>query len=287
VALTLRTLGGLTTEEIARGFLVAEAALAQRLVRAKRKIQTARIPYEVPPAEHLGERLSAVQTVLYLIFNEGYVASSGDSLVRRELCAEAIRLTRVLNELMPNHPENMGLLALMLLHDSRSKARCSADGELLLLDEQDRSRWDRDQIAEGIRLVERALGRRRAGPYQIQAAIAAVHAEAKIAEKTDWKQIVALYAILGGLQPSPIVALNHSVAVAMGEGLERGLAMIDLLGACGQLDSYHLFHSARADLLRRLGRSGEALDAYRRALALTTNGVEERYLGRRIRELEG
>ncbi len=286
IALTLRTLGGLTTTEIARAFLVPEATLAQRLVRAQRKIQQARIPYQVPAPSSLPERLSAVQKVLYLIFNEGYSASSGDGLIRRELCAEAIRLARTLLELMPNNPENMALLALMLLHDSRRDARSSSDGELILLEEQDRSLWRQDQIAEGIRLVERALGRRNLGPYQLQAAIAAIHSEARIAAETDWKQIAALYEILSRSQASPIIALNHAVAVAMSESLEQGLAMIDELGAGRELDSYRLYHAARADLLRRLGRNHEALESYRRGLALTTNSVEARYLSRRISELE-
>jgi RNA polymerase sigma-70 factor, ECF subfamily len=286
IALTLRTLGGLTTSEIAHAFLVPEATLAQRLVRAQRKIQQARIPYQVPDPGSLPERLSAVQAVLYLIFNEGYSASSGDSLMRRELCAEAIRLARTLVELMPQNPENMALLALMLLHDSRRDARSTNDGQLVLLEEQDRSLWHRDQIAEGIRLVERALGRRNVGPYQLQAAIAAIHAEAGTAGETDWKQIAALYALLSASHGSPIVALNHAVAIAMSESLERGLAMIDGLGACGELDSYHLYHAARADLLRRMGRAREALESYQRALALTTNAVEIRYLRRRISELD-
>jgi RNA polymerase sigma-70 factor, ECF subfamily len=287
IGLTLRTLGGLTTPEIARAFLVPEATLAQRLVRAQRKIQQARIPFQVPAPGFLPERLSAVQKVLYLIFNEGYSASSGDSLIRRELCAEAIRLARTLLELMPHNPENMALLALMLLHDSRRDARSTSDGQLIPLEEQDRSLWHQDQIAEGIPLVERALGRRNLGPYQLQAAIAAIHAEAGTATETDWKQIAALYDILNTAAASPIVALNHAVAVAMSESLERGLAMIDELGAAGELDSYHLYHAARADLLRRMGRNREALESYHRALALTTNAVEARYLGRRISELEG
>jgi len=286
IALTLRTLGGLTTPEIARAFLIPESTLAQRLVRAQRKIQQARIPYEIPAPEHLPERLSAVQAVLYLIFNEGYSASSGDNLVRRELCAEAIRLARTLNELIPNNPESMALLALMLLHDSRRDARSSSDGTLVLLEDQDRSRWHVDQIAEGTRLVERALGRRTAGPYQLQGAIAAVHAEATTAEKTDWKQIAALYSILGRIQPSPVVSLNHAVAVAMSESLDRGLLLIDNLGASGELDSYHLFHAARADVLRRMKRSAEALESYRRGMALATNAIERCYLSRRITELE-
>ena len=286
IALTLRTLGGLTTTEIARAFLVPEATLAQRLVRAQRKIQQARIPYQVPAPGSLPERLSAVQKVLYLIFNEGYSASSGDSLLRRELCAEAIRLARTLFELMPHNPENMALLALMLLHDSRRDARSTGDGQLIPLEEQDRSLWHQDQIEEGVRLVERALGRRNVGPYQLQGAIAAIHAEARTADQTDWKQIAALYAILSTTQASPIVALNHAVAVAMSESLERGLAMIEALGACGELNSYHLYHAARADLLRRMGRNPEAIESYRRALALTSNAVELRYLGRRLSSLD-
>src|SRR3984957_6914195 len=231
VALTLRTLGGLTTSEIARAFLLPEPTLAQRLVRAQRKIQKARIPYQVPNAGSLPERLSAVQAVLYLIFNEGYSASSGDSLLRRELCAEAIRLARTLLELMPNNPENMALLALMLLHDSRRDARSTSDGQLVPLEEQDRELWHQEQIDEGITLVERALGRRNLGPYQLQAAIAAVHGEAKSAGATDWKQIAALYAILSRSQSSAVVSLNHAVAIAMSESLERGLALIDGLGS--------------------------------------------------------
>jgi RNA polymerase sigma-70 factor, ECF subfamily len=287
IALTLRTLGGLTTTEIARAFLVPEATLAQRLVRAQRKIQQAGIPYQVPSPGSLPERLSAVQKVLYLIFNEGYSASSGDSLLRRELCAEAIRLARTLVELMPHNPENMALLALMLLHDSRRDARSTSDGQLIPLEEQDRSLWHQDQIEEGIRLVERALGRRNVGPYQLQGAIAAIHAEARTAGETDWKQIAALYAILNTAQASPIIALNHAVAVAMSESLERGLAMVEELGACGELNSYHLYHAARADLLRRMGRTPEAIESYRRALALAGNAVELRYLGRRLSSLEG
>jgi RNA polymerase sigma-70 factor (ECF subfamily) len=286
IALTLRTLGVLTTPEIARAFLVPESTLAQRLVRAQRKIQQARIPYEVPSPDRMPERLSAAQAVLYLIFNEGYSASSGDNLVRRELCADAIRLARTLTELMPDNPESMALLALMLLQDSRRDARSSRDGQLVTLEEQDRSLWHLDQIAEGTRLVERALGRRNVGPYQLQAAIAAVHAEARTAEETDWKQIAALYGILNASQGSPIVSLNHAVAIAMSESLDRGLALIDDLGSTGELDSYHLYHAARADLLRRLGRNREARESYNRGLALTTNAVELRYLRRRISELD-
>jgi RNA polymerase sigma-70 factor, ECF subfamily len=285
IALTLRTLGGLTTPEIARAFLVPEATLAQRLVRAQRKIQQARIPYQVPDAASLPKRLASVQAVLYLIFNEGYSASSGDSLIRRELCGEAIRLARTLNELLPDNPESMALLALMLLQDSRRDARANDDGQLVLLEEQDRSLWHQDQIREGIGLVERALGRRNVGPYQLQAAIAAIHAEARTAAETDWKQIAALYALLNAGQNSPIVSLNYAVAVAMSGSVEEGLTMIDELGASGELDDYHLYHAARADLLRRMGRSREALESYQRAQALATNTVELRYLRRRIAEL--
>lgn len=286
VALTLRTLGGLTTPEIARAFLLPEPTLAQRLVRAKRKIQDAKIPYVVPPQHTLPERLASVQAVIYLIFNEGYAASSGDSLVRRELCAEAIRLGRTLCALMPQEGENLGLLAMMLLHDSRRDARVNSEGELILLEEQDRSTWDRGQIHEGLQLAESALRLGRNGPYQLQAAIAAVHAEAVTAAQTDWKQIAALYDELGRVYPSAIVELNHAVAVALSEGLETGLSLIDQLGASGQLDSYHLYHAARADILRRLRHPQEALEAYRRALSLTANAVERRYLRRRLVEME-
>ena len=258
VALTLRTLGGLTTPEIARAFLVPEPTLAQRLVRAKRKIRDAGIPYRVPPAELLPERLDGVLRVLYLVFNEGYAASSGDELIRRELCAEAIRLTRVVVSLLPDEPEAAGLLALMLLHDARRDARVGAHGELILLDDQDRARWDADRIAEGQALIETALAARRPGPYQVQAAIAALHDEAAVPSETDWTQIASLYATLQGMAPSPVVELNLAAAVAMADGPAIGLAMMDGIAATGELDTYPYLHAARADLLRRLERWSEA-----------------------------
>jgi len=281
VALTLRTLGGLTTPEIAKAFLTPEATLAQRLVRAKRKIQQAGIPYEVPPAHALPARLASVQAVIYLIFNEGYSAAIGDRLVRSDLCNEAIRLGRVLCELAPTEPENLGLLALMLLHDSRREAR-SVEGRLVTLEEQDRSRWDRAAIEEGLFLVERALRMGSPGPYQLQAAIAALHAEAAEAAATDWRQIAALYGRLLEMNPSPVIALNRGAAVAMSGHLEEGLELIDGLRG---LENYYLFHAARADILRRMGQRGRSAEAYGRALGLAGNRVEREFLRRRLGEV--
>jgi RNA polymerase sigma-70 factor (ECF subfamily) len=280
VALTLRTLGGLTTPEIARAFLVPEPTLAQRLVRAKRKIRDAGIPYRVPPDHILPERLDGVLHVLYLIFNEGYDASSGDALVRQDLCAEAIRLARVLGTLMPDEPEALGLLALMLLHDARREARQEQDGRVLLLEDQDRTRWDRARIEEGRRLVDRAMRMRRPGPYQLQAAIAALHDEAPTFDATDWSQILALYESLVRRTPSPVVELNRAVAVAMVYGPAAGLRLMD--GLAGELDGYPYLHAGRADLLRRLGRYDEARRAYERAVTLTTNEPERSFLRGRI-----
>ena len=285
VALTLRTLGGLTTTEIARAFLLPEPTLAQRLVRAKRKIQEAGIAYEIPPAARLPERLTSVQAVIYLIFNAGYTAGSGRQLLRLDLCAEAIRLARLLDELLPGDPENLGLLALMLLHDSRRQARVS-DSQLVTLEDQDRSLWDQVEISEGLRLVETALRLRPLGPYQVQAAIAAVHAQTKTAGETDWNEIAALYARLFEFNHSPVIALNHAVAIAMSAGFEEGLRRINAIGATGELDGYYLLHGSRADILRRMNRFEEAAEAYRRALALTTNQVEHDFLSRRLRMCE-
>ena len=283
-ALTLREVCGLTTEEIARAFLTSAPTIAQRIVRAKAKIREEHIPYQVPASAELPERLGAVLAVVYLLFNEGYAASSGRSLTRAELSTEAIRLGRLLLELLPEL-EVIGLLALMLLHESRRPARLSADGEIILLEQQDRSTWNQALICEGIALVERALSTRRFGPYTLQAAIAAVHAEARTPEATDWRQICALYAALLAMQPSPVIELNRAAAVAMYEGPAAGLVLIDSLLARGELPDYHLAHSARADLFRRLGRRDEARAAYELARALAKSDPDRHFLEKRLREL--
>jgi RNA polymerase sigma-70 factor (ECF subfamily) len=284
VALTLREVCGLTTEEIARAHLVPAPTVAQRIVRAKAKIRDARIPYEVPGRGELEERLESVLRVIYLVFNEGYLASSGDSLTRHDLSGEALRLGRLLVELLPE-PEAVGLLGLMMLHESRRAARATPEGELVRLEDQDRALWNREQIAAAVKLVEAALATRRFGPYTLQAAIAAVHAEAPDAASTDWGEIAGLYDVLMDVNPTPVVELNRAVAVAMRDGPQAGLALVDTILKRGELADYHLAHAARADLCRRLGRDGDARDAYRKALSLTRAPAERRFLERRIAEL--
>ncbi len=292
VALTLHTLGGLTTPEIASAFLVGLPTMAQRLVRAKRKIRDARIPYRVPPADAITERLDAVLSVLYLIFNAGYIAPGGDELIRHDLCAEAIRLTRILAALLAKETslsedaEVLGLLALMLLHDARRGARVNPKGEIIVLEEQDRTLWDQQAIEEGVSILERALAMQAPGPYQVQAAISVLHAQARRPEETDWEQIVALYDVLYETMPSPVVELNRAVAVAMSDGIESGLILLDRLADTGELDHYYLFHAARADLLRRIGKLDEAHMAYTRALELCQNNTERSFLRRRLAEID-
>ena len=287
VALTMRTVCGLTTEEIARGFLAPVATMAQRLVRVKRKIRDAGLPFAVPPKDRLAERLDGVMLVVYLVFTEGYAATSGKAWIRHQLCDEAIRLGRLLCELIPRNPELRALLALMLLHDSRRNARAGPDDEIITLEEQNRGLWDRRQIAEGVPLLESALREGASGVYALQAAIAALHARAQRAEDTDWAQIARLYGALLRMQPSPVVELNRAAAIAMAEGPSKGLTLIDQLETKGELAGYHLLPAARADLLRRDGRFREAAEAYRRALALVSTDPERRYLTRRLAEVEG
>jgi RNA polymerase sigma-70 factor, ECF subfamily len=285
VALTLHTICGITTEEISKAFLTPMPTMAQRLVRAKRKIRDANVPYRVPPPEDLPDRLDAVRLIVYLIFNEGYFASGGDSLIRRELCAEAIRLGRVLCQLLPRDTETHTLLALMLLHDSRRDARVSADCELVLLEDQDRAQWHVEQIREGTALLETALRAGAAGPYALQASIAALHANAKTSTDTDWPQIAALYSALLKINPSPVIEVNRAVAVSLARSAEEGLALLEELSVRPELAEFHLLPAARADILRRLGKRTEAAEAYRRALALATNDVERRFFRRRLSEI--
>jgi RNA polymerase sigma-70 factor, ECF subfamily len=286
VALTLRTLCGLSTDEIARGFLVPVPAMAQRLVRAKQKIRDARIPYQVPQAQDLNERLEAVMLVTYLVFNEGYSATSGDAPIRHELCSEAIRLSRLVCQLLPRQIEARALLALMLLHDSRRTARMGEDGEAILLEDQRRDRWNQEQIREGLALVDSALRAARPGPYALQAAIAAIHALAPTPEETDWRQIVSLYELLLRVQPSPVIQLNHAAAVAMAQGPAAGLQLLDALTAKSELRDYYLLPAAQADLLRRMQRWSDSAAAYRRAVALAPNETSRQFLTRRLSEME-